>query len=68
MVPLTMWSFNNVLNTSSLGVSNEEIEVVNGLLQVVVLSKGNTRMANGSDETSTGVVKEIAKTQLSLPY
>ena len=40
-VCLVRWSINNVLNTSSLGVRNEETEVVNGLLKVVALSKGN---------------------------
>ena len=35
------------------------------ITQVVVLSNGNTKMANRSDETRTRVVKEIAKTQAS---
>ena len=60
---MASWSINNVLNTSSLGVVNEEIEVVSRLHQVVVLSKGTTGMANGSNETSTRLVKETAKTQ-----
>ena len=60
------WSINNVLNTSSLGVRNEETEVVNGLLQVVALSKGNTGMANGNDETSTGVMKETRRPRPAL--
>ena len=33
--------------------------------QVVVFSNGNTRMANGTNETNTWVVKETAKTQAS---
>ena len=33
---------------------------------MVVLSKGNTGMADGSDETSAGVVKETVKTQASF--
>ena len=32
---------------------------------MVVDSNGNTRVANGRDETSTQVVKETAKTQAS---
>ena len=53
-VPLAR-SIKNVLNTSSLGVRNK---VIDGFLQVVILSKSDTRVADGGDETSIGVAKE----------
>ena len=52
--PLARWSLYDVINTQGLSVCHYIVEVFNGLHEVVVFFKTNSRTTNGGDSWNDG--------------